>query len=69
MSKAGRAPSGTPIRGHALTKDGTEVPVEIRLSGWHVGPQSLIGARIRLRDDDGQADGGQADAVAAGGAS
>jgi PAS domain S-box-containing protein len=52
MVRTGRAPERGPIQGHALTKDGTEVPVDVYLSGWHAGPQSLIGARIRLREEE-----------------
>lgn len=63
--RSGRTPSGSPIQGHALTKDGQEVPVEVRLSGWHLGSQTLIGARIRLRDE-GQSNSGEMNSIASG---
>lgn len=49
VMKGGNLPSRGPIIGHALTKDGVEVPVEITLSGWKVGNSSMMAASIKRR--------------------
>jgi PAS domain S-box-containing protein len=51
----GQAPDGRRIiKGHALTKGGEEVPVELQLTSWQTGGHSYYGAAMRRRSESPQ---------------
>ncbi len=49
LRQRGGAPKRGPFGVFALTKEGTEIPVEVFLSGWSAGSQRLVGTIIRSR--------------------
>jgi len=49
LLSSNRIPQRGPIVGHAITKDGVEIPVEITLSGWRNGNTVIVGASIKRR--------------------
>lgn len=46
LRQSDESPKRGPFWGHALTKDGVEVPVEIVLSGWKDGSTSIVAAMM-----------------------
>ncbi len=49
LKATGGMPRHGPFEFIALTKEGTEVPVEVSLSGWAINTQRFFGATIRPR--------------------